>query len=456
MTSAPPPVVVVGAGVAGLAAAVRIADAGRPVLLLERRARGGGRAASYHDSPSDEILDNGQHLLIAGYERTMAFLETVGARHLVTVQPKASYLFHHPSRGFLRFELPRLPAPLHLAAGMLASPLLPLRDRLRFLAAGGGMLRRDAKGEGPITGMTVDQWLRSAGQSAEARLAFWEPLAVAIMNERTTTAAALPFVRALREALLQRSDGAAAVLPRVGLTELFADPSLRFIASRGGIVRCAAAAGRVSVDEGGVAGVTLASGEEVQSRNVILAVPPHALPPLLPGPLAAAAGVADTTRFRWSPILSIHLWYAADFMPHTLLGVLGRTVQWAFNRRRIAAAAGAGGHVSVTMSAAHELVDRGNDELARTAARDLASIYGAEAGSPLRAVVIRERRATYSSTPEAERLRPPQRSPVRGLLFAGDWTATGLPATIEGAIRSGETCADIVLAGTASAPGRVH
>ena len=229
-----PPVVIVGGGVAGLAAAIRLCEARVPCVVLEQRARGGGRTTSFRDAASGETIDNGQHLLIAGYARTMAYLDTIGARPLVSVQETPSLLFHHPARGFLPLVLPPLPSPLHLVAGVLASPLLPLRDRLSFLGAGLDLWRLDPEVDDELAAMTVEEWLESVGESAEARNAFWRPLAVAVMNEHPATAAAVPFVHAVRETFLRRRGNAAAVLPRVGLSELFVHPAVRYLHGRGG------------------------------------------------------------------------------------------------------------------------------------------------------------------------------------------------------------------------------
>jgi uncharacterized protein with NAD-binding domain and iron-sulfur cluster len=160
--------------------------------------------------------------------------------------------------------------------------------------------------------------------------------------------------------------------------------------------------------------------------------------------------MAPAASIPLSPIVSVHLWFEKEVMPQEILGVIGRRIQWVFNRRKISHEKGheqgRGGHLSAVISAAHAMVDMGNDELIRIVLEDLESIYGANAGHTKRAVVIREKRGTFSCTPEVEQIRPGCGTPVPNLFIAGDWTDTGYPATIEGAIMSGERSAGRVAA----------
>ena len=193
------PVVVVGGGLSGLAAAVHLTSHGVPVLLLEQRNKPGGRAYSFIDETTGTVIDNGQHVLIAGYTRTMEFLGTIGTRDRLTVQSSPELRFHHPERGFCTFRLPHLPSPLNLVGGLLATDLFSAADKFRLMRAGRALGAYSSERDG---NMTVEGWLDSLGQSPETKQSFWEPLAVAIMNEHIGVASALVFVRALRTAFL--------------------------------------------------------------------------------------------------------------------------------------------------------------------------------------------------------------------------------------------------------------
>ena len=434
------PVIVVGAGVSGLAAAVSLVRQKIPVLLLEQKPFPGGRAYSFSDATTGTVIDNGQHVLIAGYTRTMRFLEQIGMRGHLSVQRTPSLLFHHPEKGFGRFRIPPLPPPLHLAAAILTYPLLPIRDRLAILRArefiGNGTHEREEE----IAQWTVDEWLDRIGQSAEARQSFWEPLAVSIMNEHTSKASALLFARTLRQAFMEHWSHAALAIPTVGLSTLYALPASEFIERQGGVVRFNADVESVLARDGHVTGIALRTGETIECAACILTAPSDHIRALLPDELQQTAYLSSLSKLPVSPIVSVHLWFTRNFMRHLFVGLVGRRIQWVFNRSAISHEPQAGGHVSTVISAAHAYVSHTNEELVRIALEDLRSTYGGIVEDPRHAVVIREKRATMSPTPAAEPLRPPQKTPYPNLFLAGDWTATGLPATIEGAILSAEHC----------------
>ena len=436
------PVVVVGGGLSGLAAAVRLSSQRIPTLLLEQRPFLGGRAYSFVDDTTGTVIDNGQHVLIAGYAQTMAYLDTVGTRDRVAVQGVPELDFHHPARGFCSFRLPGLPSPLHLAAGILTTDLFSAADRMRMVRAGLALRRGAGRGDGGS--MTVEEWLDAHGQSAETKRSFWEPLAVAVMNEHLGVASASIFLHAVRTAFLGDRRGAALAVPTVGLSELLVDPARAFVEGRGGVVRTGADVAGIVVEEGRVAAVELRDGEPVSCSAVVLAVPSYRAAGVLSASLRGWGTPANAASIPLSPIVSVHLWFDTDFMPQRVLGVIGRRIQWVFNRRKICLERGAGGHLSVVISAGHSLVDLSNEELTRIALDDLVSIYGSSVGAPVHEVVIREKRATFSCSPAVEPLRPGAETPLPNLFLAGDWTATGYPATIEGAIQSGNLAAELV------------
>ncbi len=440
------PVVIVGGGLSGLAAGVGLSARGIPVVLLEQRAAPGGRALSFTDDRTGEVIDNGQHVLIAGYHRTLRFLETIGTRPLLAVQDHPALTFHHPQRGFCTFRLPGLPSPLHLAGGIAASTLFSPGDKVRMMRAGLALATFREEAAGRLAAMTVEEWLDAVGQSAETKRSFWEPLAVSIMNEHCAAASALVFIRSLRAAFLHGRRSSAIALPTVGLSELYVDAAVAAIARQGGEVRCGQDVVESRRDGDAIGAVRLRDGATIECSALILAVPPGKAAALLPAHLRDAGYLAAMAAAPSSPIVSVHLWYHRDFMPQEFCGVIGRRVQWVFNRRKICRTPGRGGHLSAVISAAHTAVTMTNDELTQAAAQDLTAVYGPEADAPDHAVVIREKRATFACTPAVERMRPEARTPVRNLFLAGDWTATGLPATIEGAITSGERCVDLATA----------
>lgn len=427
------PVIVVGGGLSGLAASVELSAAGIPVLLLEQKPAPGGRACSYVDAVTGDEIDNGQHLLIAGYTHTLAFLETIGSRHLVDVQKHPLLPYHHPTRGFVEFRLPALPSPLHLLWGILRTPLLSFPDRWALVRAGAALRAGNAEAE---RGATIAAWLDAQRQPAEVRRCFWEPLAIAIMNERIDRAPAQLFLDALRQAFLRESHDAALVFPRVGLSRLFADPARAFIERRGGEVRCKADVVRVAVSGGCATGVLLKDGTLLPCAGAILTVPPAHLLRLIPEGTVNLSGVMAENGS--SPIISIHLWMELPQMRHEAVGLIGRRVQWVFRRKH---------HLALVISAAHAFLTMDNRELTAIAMEDLRAVFGDSPGEPSRSVVIREKNGTVSFTPENEHARPGAATGISNLWLGGDWTDTGLPATIEGAIVSGRRAARLAGAG---------
>jgi hydroxysqualene dehydroxylase len=280
--------------------------------------------------------------------------------------------------------------------------------------------------------MTISEWLADTDQSAEMRRSFWEPLAVSIMNEHIDRASASIFVRALRTAFLGGWHTAALAIPTVGLSELFAEPAREYITGHGGEIRCGARVSSVVQEAGRVSAVDTSSGHRLRCCAVILAVPSSTVESILPHDLREGGFLQGISELPTSPIVSLHLWYDREFMHHGMLGLVDRRVQWLFKRK---------GYLSAVISAAHEFVGMTNAELANIAQEDLRSVFGAEIGEPRHQLVIREKRATYSSSPHVEGLRPGTTTPLRNLFLAGDWTATGYPATIEGAVVSGEAAA---------------
>jgi squalene-associated FAD-dependent desaturase len=441
-------VAVVGGGVAGLAAASALAEAGRRVLVLEARGELGGRATAFIDRETGELVDNGQHVLFGCYRETFRLLRRIGAEANVRAQPslEVPYLDEHGRRSVLR--CPALPSPLHLLAGVLTWDALSWRDRRRVLRVAAPLLRarrsfrlpwpERSRRQAAESDETVDAWLTRHGQRGRLREWLWEPLAVAALNQSPAEAAAGPFVRVLAEMFGRERSDSALVLPLRPLHETYAIPARRYLESRGGEVRVNALA-RVRIENGRVAGVDV-RGEPMPIARVIAAVPWFALESLLVGDVGPmSAIVASASRMTSKPIVTVNLWYDRLVMDDLFVGLPGREMQWVFDKRRVFGESAS--HLSLVASGADALVGAGNDQLVALAAREVAAaIPGARDAILLRGTVIREKRATFSLSP-GEPPRPGVATPVRGLFLAGDWIDTGLPGTIESAALAGHRAA---------------
>lgn len=445
-------VVVIGAGFAGLSAAVRLADAGRKVIVLEAAPRLGGRAAAFTDRETGERVDNGQHVLFGCYRETYAFLDRLGVSQDAPLQPRLSLAMAGGDGRLHHLRCPRLPAPWHLVAGLFGWSALGLRDRLAAVRIGRFVQAARRDGGAAIAAKvpseeTVTSWLCRHGQTDRLRDWLWNPLAVAALNQSPDAAGAGPFVRVLADLFGPRPEDAAVGLSRVPLDELFAAPAVRYVEARGGSVRVKTAAMVDLNPAGRLRGVRTADGL-IETPAVISTVPWFAFARLWldrpPGAIADVAAAADATRS--SPIVTVNLWLdGASALPAPFVGLVNGPMHWVFDKSAIFGERA--GHLSIVASGAESLVDRSNEEITRAALDQLtAALPAVRAQRVVRSVVVRERRATFSVAPGSP-TRPGTLTPIEGFYLAGDWTDTGLPATIEGAVVSGHRAAEAVLAG---------
>ena len=432
-------VIIVGAGFAGLSAAVALTARGARVTVLEARPRLGGRATSYRDRSTGELVDNGQHILFGCYRETLRFLRTIGAAGDVRFQESLGVSYLDRDNRRIRFQCPHLPPPLHLIAGVLEWEAVAARERLAGLRMI-GPLRRARRHE-PVThpDETVREWLVRHGQGPRLRELLWEPLALAALNQRPDQAAAAPFARVLGELCGTDPADAAVGIPTRPLEQFYAEPARTFIESRGGEVRTKAPA-RVAVVDHRVAGVET-DGELLMGRAVISAVPWFAFPRVFadaPPPLAPVLAVAAIMGA--APIATVNVWFERPVLDEPFVGLVGRTMQWAFDKRF--AFGGGGSYIALVSSGADSVMRLSNSDLVDLALAELRSALPKAARTRVvHTAAIRERRATFSLAPREPR-RPETTTPVDGLFLAGDWIETGLPSTIESAVVSGHRAAD--------------
>lgn len=408
---------IVGAGLAGLAAAVRAADAGRDVIVHESSGHAGGRCRSFHDSTLGCTIDNGNHLLLSGNRSAHAYLRETGATDALCGPDEAAYPFVDLASGARwTVRLNDGPVPWWIFCPDRRPPGTRMADFLSVLR----LLRA-----GPEA--TVDDLFGRAGAVYDRFLA---PLAVAVLNTPLDQAAAAPLRTVLRETFAR---GGAACRPRIareGLSESFVAPALAHLRRRGADIRFNDRLRAIETADGRAARLLFgAETVEIESTDrIVLALPPASLQTLLPDiPVPPGSHAIVNAHFRLDA--------APPARDGAMLGVLGGTAEWLFLRGRV---------VSATVSAADRLADAPAAEIAMRIWRDIAIALDVAQGLPPWRIV-KERRATFAQTPAALRLRPGTETALANIFLAGDWTDTGLPATIEGAIRSGHRAAAALL-----------
>ena len=438
-------VVVIGAGFAGLSAAARLAKGGARVVVVEARSRLGGRATAFPDRETGELVDNGQHILLGCYRETFSFLRTIGAEGNVRLQPQLAVTMIDRNGRQSRLACPSLPPPFHLVAGIFEWDALPWRDRIAVLGMAGPLriARQELNGSTARAASpdeTVENFLIRAGQTRRIREMLWEPLALAALNQQPSQAAAPPFARVLAEMFGSDPQAAAIALPTRPLHLTYAEPARAFIEAQGGAVVTGEAA-RIAVRSDRSLSVT-AGARSWSPATVISAVPWFALGGLFDEvPPALRSVVSSADRMAASPIVTVNLWFDRVVMPggEPFIGLPGRTMQWVFDKRTVFGEEAS--HLALVSSGAAAIVAQTNDALIATAHTELLeALPEVRSARLVRATVIREPRASFSLAP-GQPARPSTETAVAGLLLAGDWIDTGLPATIESAVRSGHQAA---------------
>ena len=408
----------IGAGLAGLSAAVALASGGAKVELIEASAQAGGRCRSYRDGVLEMMLDNGNHLILSGNDATFAYLDAIGGRDALSGPDEAALDFvdlRGESKSAARWTLRANDGPLPWW----------IFDKSRGVP---GVSPADFLGLLPL--LTAPKG-RRVGELVPTQGPLWdrliEPFLLAALNTPAAEGSAYLAGQVIRQSLLR---GGRAYRPRIAhptLSAAFIDPALALLALRGVRVRYASPVRSVSFEGSRVAALHFADGEAVlhEGDSALVAVPPWIAPALVPGLTAP-----DT----FNAIVNAHFRLAPEPGTPPIVGVIGGAAHWifAFDDR-----------FSVTVSAADDLADEDREALARRFWCEIAAVHRLPAELPPWRIV-KERRATFAATPEQDARRPGPVTAWDNLFLAGDWTQTGLPSTIEGAIRSGQRAAQLI------------
>ncbi len=442
-----PTVAIAGGGLAGLAAGCALAGAGFRVTLFERRAFLGGRASSYQHPGTGEVVDNCQHVLLGCCTNLIDFYRRTGVENRIRWYQDLTFL--EPGGRASIIGPSSLPAPLHTSPSFLRAACLDLSDKLAISRA----MMALAPALPPDEGKSFLDWLHQHGQTAQAIERFWKTILVSALNEDLDRVSVPYAAQVVRESFLKSAAAGRMGVPTVPLTELY-NAAGEYIRARGGEIRFRASVESFSTGASGA--IVVSNGTQETFDYLLLAVPFDILARMLPDAPDTQPLAAKLTHFTTSPITGIHLWFDREIsdLDHAVL--LDRTIQWMFHKSRLLETRekGSGSYVELVVSCSRSLVEKSKQEIVDLAVREVQEFFPeARAAKLLKSTVIKEINATYSPGPGMDQYRPGPVTAWPRVFMAGDWTATGWPATMEGAVRSGYLAAE-ALSGAAGIGGK--
>ena len=442
-TPSQPTVAIVGGGLAGLAAACALSNVGFRVTLFEKRPFLGGRASSYEHPGTGEVVDNCQHVLFRVCTNLVEFYERIGVANQIRWFDRMNFIEPGGRTSVMKSSL--LPAPMHTAPSFLSFSFLSAADKLTVTRA----LIPLTLTKQPDNGQSFQQWLDCHGQTPQAVSRFWHPILVSALSEeldRISVSAAAQVVRESMKSPAARQMG----VPTLPLTDLY-NAAGDYVRARGGLLHFRSVVDKFSVDGSQVClGARGKEGSEERFDYLILALPFDALDSVLPQTPESAPIREKLSHFENSPITGIHLWFNRQIsdLDHAVL--LDRTIQWMFHKSRLQPmrtqnenGSSGGSYIELVVSSSKTLIDKTRSEIVDLAVVEVREFFpAARQANLVKSTVIKELNATYSPRPGIDAHRPSQVTSWPNVFLAGDWTATGWPATMEGAVRSGYLAAE--------------
>ncbi|MGA2298571.1 MAG: hydroxysqualene dehydroxylase HpnE [FCB group bacterium] len=439
-------IIVIGGGIAGITAAVELALKGHEILFLEASNHLGGRSHSIIDKATGEVIDNGQHLLMGVYRQFLKVTKVLGTHEQLSKHRPVKIFFAEKNKKIITYNASFLPGRAGMTWGMMTLKGISLYSKISAMI----FLLKLYFNKIPKNDMSAYEFLITFNQNKNIIERFWEPLITAVMNCPSKKVASSTFIEVMKQAFFADSKSSKLILSETGMTNLLA-PFPKWLEQRGGKVLFNKTIHNFIIEGNNLKGVICKQGIEFLADAVISAIPPRALIKIINESKITDEYFKYLYDLQYSGILTIYLWFDKPFLKQDFVSILNASVQWVFNRRNLCYATEDvkekyPGHLGLTISGANEINVLSQEEILKICMKDIRDIFPESANSKLlHWRIIKERFATIIDSPEIEDKRLDAVTPYKNFYLAGDWTATGLPATIEGAARSGAKAAELIV-----------
>ncbi|MCL5031376.1 MAG: hydroxysqualene dehydroxylase HpnE [Bacteroidetes bacterium] len=420
--------VVIGGGFAGLTAAAYLSNSGFQVELFEASPKLGGRAYSFYDNESGSIIDNGQHIMMGCYKETLEFFKLIDAENNLLYQKRLRVNFLKENFNLIPTKTFPLPYPLNLILGLLNYKAISISDRLLFLKF---FLKLPFVSSNSLNDLSVFDWLIKENQNENIRKAFWEILAVGALNTNIKKTSASTFALILKEIFLKGNKSATIILPKFGLSETYCNSAVDFIQKRDGKINLLESVENLQINEKRIIEIETSKRKITDFDFVISTVPFYAAKKMIPQ-LKYPNGFEP----QYSSILSVHVWLKENKLKEDFYGLINSPIHWIFNHHD---------HLTLVISDANELTEKSKEEIFELISDQLKLFVGISKDEILNYKIIKEKRATFIPSKEILSNRPDSKTEITNLFLAGDWINTGLPSTIESAVKSGSIAANHII-----------
>jgi squalene-associated FAD-dependent desaturase len=419
--------IVIGGGLAGVSSAAYLANAGFNTEIIEASSKLGGRAYSFFDKQTETYIDNGQHILMGCYKDTFRFLKLIGAEKNFFIQKKLEVNFLKPNYSLQKLSAYSLPYPFSLLFGLINYKVISFSERLKLLNF---FLKIYFYSDEELEKLSVYQWLKLEGQTENVQHAFWEIISVGALNTSIKKASAKTFSDILKKIFFRGNKNAAIVIPDKGLSRAFYWDAAAFFKKNNGAISFSEEVIELLHDEKKITAIKTSKREITGFDFVVTAVPAYALHRMLP-----EFSFNGMENFEYSTIVNIYIWLKENKLAEKFYGLINSTVHWIFNHQD---------YITLVISDADYLSDIPKEEIFNSACEELCRFTGIDKNLIRNYKVIKEKRATFVPSKEILYKRPGAQSKFNNMFIAGDWVNTGLPSTIESAVKSGRIAAELV------------